>query len=256
MKNLLCVLLVMITLVSFAACGKEKQNKVTIYIPETDTVYDVDTASPPRSVTYIFEEGWQEKESFRMTYSGDTEILGVGNDIPTEVFNGKTVITEVAGVYRSEATYDDNGRKISRITPFLSENANMAVMEFTYTYDAYGRMLNQITKYSYPDQTEPEIETQTYAYENTETGSKGTFTEGDMTYVLEYDMNYHLVVKATITEGQEVSRVEYEYDERGIQVKAFYYEQGQKMSEAEYTYKAVEVSEETAIRLPYFKRGN
>ena len=256
MKKLLCVLLVMMTLVSFAACGKETQNKVTIYIPETDTVYYPDTASAPQSVTYNFEEGWQEKESFRVTYSGDIEILGVGKDVPTEIFNGKTVITEVAGVYRSEAAYDDNGRKISRITPFLSENANMAVMEFTYTYDAHGRMLTQVTKYSYPDKTEPVTETLIYTYEDTEAGSKGTFTEGATTYVLEYDKNYRLVAEVTITDGQEVSREECEYDEYGNPVKAVTYEQGQKVSEAEYTYKAVEVSEETANRLPYFKRGN
>lgn len=256
MKKLFCVLWVMTILLCFAACGQEKQHTVTIYIPETDTVYQADTDSAPLSVTYIFEEGWQEKESFRMTCSGDTEILGVGNDAPTDIYNGKTVITEIAGVYRSEATYDDNGRRISRVTPFLTENATMATMEFTYTYDAQGRMLTQVIKYYYPDQAEPVTEIQTYTYEDTETGSKGTFTEGDTTYVLEYDKNNRLVAKATITDGQEVSRAECEYDEHGNPVRSVVYEQGQKVSETEYTYKAVEVSEETANRLPYFNREN
>ena len=256
MKKLLCVLLTMTVLLTLAACGQEKQRKVTIYIPETDTVYQADRGSAPLSVTYIFEEGWQEKESFRMTYSGDIEILGVGKDVPTQIFNGKTVITEVAGVCRSEATYDDNGRKISRITPFLTENATMATMEFAYTYDAHGRKLTQVTKYSYPDRAEPVTEIQTYTYEDTETGSKGTFTEGDTTYVLEYDKNYRLVAEVTITDGREVSREECEYDEHGNPVKAVTYDRGQKVSEAEYTYKAVEVSEETANRLPHFNRDN
>ena len=254
MKKLLCVLLTMTVLLTLAACGQEKQNMVTIYIPDTDI--QIDTDSTQRTVTYLFEEGWQEKESFRMTYSGDIEILGVGKDVPTQIFNGKTVITEVAGVYRSEATYDDNGRKISRITPFLTENATMATMEFAYTYDAHGRMLTQVTKYSYPDTAETVTETQTYTYEDTETGSKGTFAEGDTTYVLEYDKNYRLVAEVTITDGREVSRTECEYDEHGNPVKAVTYERGQKVSEAEYTYKAVEVSEETANRLPHFNRGN
>ena len=254
MKKLFCVLLVMITLLPFAACGKEKQNMVTIYIPDTDI--QIDTDSTQRTVTYLFEEGWQEKESFRVTYIGDTEIFGVGNDAPTMIYNGKTVITEIAGVYRSEATYDDNGRQISRITPFLTENATMATMEFAYTYDVQGRRLTQITKYYYPDKAEPVIKTQTYTYEETETGSKGTFTEGDTTYVLEYDKNYYLVAKATIAEGHEVSRTECEYDEHGNPVKAVTYDRGQKVSEAEYTYKAVEVSEETANRLPHFNREN
>lgn len=256
MKKLLCVLLVMTILLSFAACGKEKQRKVTIYIPETDTVHQADTASAPLSVTYIFEEGWQEKESFRVTCSGDTEILGVGKDAPTMIFNGKTVITEIAGVYRSEATYDDNGRQISRITPFLTENATMAKMEFTFTYDAHGRKLTQVTKYYYPDKAETVTEIQTYTYTNTDTGIKGTFTEGNTTYVLEYDKNYHLVAKATITDGHEVSRTEYEYDEHGNQVKTVTYDQGQKTSETKFTYKAMEVSEETANRLPHFNRDN
>ena len=252
MKKLFCVLLVLTTLFSIAACAGEKQNMVTIFIPDTDIQIDPD--STQRTVTYLFEEGWQEKESFRVTYIGDTEILGVGNDAPSDIFSGNTIVTEIAGVKRSEATYDDHGRQISRITPFLSENANMATMEFTYTYDALGRRLTQTTKYSYPDKTE--VETQTYTYEDTEAGSKGTFTEGATTYVLEYDKNYRLVAEVTITDGQEVSREECEYDEYGNPVKAVTYEQGQKVSEAEYTYKAVEVSEETANRLPYFKRGN
>lgn len=256
MKKLLCVLLAMTVLLTLAACGQEKQRKVTIYIPETDTVYQAGTDSAPLSVTYIFEEGWQEKESFRMTYSGDIEILGVGKDVPTQIFNGKTVITEVTGVYRSEATYDDNGRQISRITPFLTENATMATMEFSYTYDAHGRKLTQVTKYYYPDTAETVTETQTYTYEDTETGSKGTFTEGDTTYVLEYDKNYRLVAEVTITDGLEVSREECGYDEHGNPVKAVTYDRGQKVSEAEYTYKAVEVSEETANRLPHFNRDN
>ena len=256
MKKLLCVLLAMTVLLTLAACGQKKQRKVTIYIPETDTVYQADTVSAPLSVTYIFEEGWQEKESFRVTCSGDTEILGVGNDAPTMIFNGKTIITEIAGVYRSEATYDDHGHQISRITPFLTENATMAKMEFAFTYDAHGRRLTQVTKYSYPDKTEPVTEIQTYTYEETETGGKGTFTEGNTTYVLEYDKNYRPVAKVTITDGQEVSRTESEYDEHGNQVKTVTYDRGQKISEAEYTYKAVEVSEETANRLPHFNRDN
>ena len=130
MKKLVCAILVLCLLFSFAACGKV--DNVTIYIPDTDIQIDPD--STQRTVTYLFEEGWQEKESFRVTYIGDTEILGVGNDAPADIFSGNTIVTEIAGVKRSEATYDDYGRPISRITPFLSENANMATMEFTYTY--------------------------------------------------------------------------------------------------------------------------
>ena len=206
MKKLFYILLVMTILLSFGACAKEKQNMVTIYIPDTDI--QIDTDSSQRTVTYLFEEGWQEKESFRVTYSGDTEILGVGNDAPADIFDGNTIITEIAGVKRSEATYDNHGRQISRVTPFLTEDAAMAKMEFAYTY------------------------------------------------VLEYDKNYYLVVKATITEGQEVSRTESEYDEHGNWIRSVSYAYGQKTFEQQYTYRAVEVTEETANRLPYFKRGN
>ncbi len=253
MKKLFCALLVITTLFSIAACAAEKQNMVTIYIPDTDIQIDAD--STQRTVTYLFEEGWQEKESFRVTYSGDTEIFGVGKDAPADIFSGNTIITEIAGVKRSEATYDDHGRQLFRITPFLSENANMATMEFAYTYDALGRRLTQTTKYSYPDKAEPEIETQTYTYEDTETGSKGTYTEGNTTYVLEYDKQCNLVAKATITDGQEVSRTESEYDQYGNWIRSVSYAYGQKTYEQQYTYKAVEVTEATANRLPWFKRG-
>lgn len=248
----------MTILFSFAACGKDNKEdkKVTIYIPETDTVHQADTVSSQLTVTYIFEEGWQDKESFRVTFSGNTEILGVGNDVPTMVFNGKTVITEIAGVSRSEATYDENGRQISRITPFLTEDATMAKMEFTFTYDAHGRKLTQVTKYYYPDKVEPMIETQTYTYTDTETGSKGTWSEGNTTYVIEYDKNYRPVAKVTIMDGQELSRTEAEYDEHGNEIRSVSYYNGQKNKETKYTYKAVEVSSETAARLPQFKRGS
>lgn len=256
MKKLFCTLLVMTLFLSFAACGKEKGNNVTIYIPETDILYQADTVSSELTVTYIFEEDWQEKESFRVTFSGDIEVLGVGKDVPTMVFNGKTVITEIAGVKRSEATYDDHGRQISRITPFVTENATIATMEFNYTYDDHGRRLTKVTKYHYPDKAEPVIETQTYTYEDTETGSKGTFCEGETTYGLEYDKNYRMVAEVTITDGREISRKESEYDEFGNPVKVITYAQGRKVSETVYTYKTVEVSAETAERLPYFGRSN
>lgn len=256
MKKLICALLVITVVLSFAACGKGKESKITIFIPETDILHQADTVSSELTVTYVFEEDWQEKEIFRVTFSGDIEVLGVGNDVPTMVFNGKTVITEIAGVQRSEATYDDHGRQISRITPFVTENAAMAKMEFTYTYDDHGRRLTQVTKYHYPDKAEPVTEIRTYTYEDTETGSKGTFCEGETTYVLEYDKSYRPVAVVTITDGQELSRTESEYDEFGNPVKVITYTQGQKVSETVYTYKAVEVSAETAERLPYFGRGN
>lgn len=256
MKKLLCALLVITVLLSLAACGGERESKVTVYIPETDIVYQADADSSQLTVTYIFEEGWQEKESFRITFSGDIEVLGVGNDVPTMIYNGKTVITEIAGVKRSEATYDDHGRQIFRITPFVTESATIATMEFTYTYDDYGRMLTKVTEYRYPDKAEPVTETLTYTYEDTETGSKGTFCEGETTYVLEYDKSYRPVAQSTIVDGQELSRKEAEYDENGNPVKVITYAEGQKESETRYTYKAVEVSAETAARMPYFTRGN
>ena len=258
MKKLLYILLAMTILFSFAACGKDNKEdeKVTIYIPETVTVYQADTVSSQLTVTYIFEEGWQEKESFRVTYSGNTEILGVGNDVPTMILNGKTVIYETAGVSRSEATYDDHGRQIFRITPFLTEDATIAKMEFTYTYDVHGRKRTQLTKYYYPDKAEPVAETQAYTYTDTETGSKGIWSEGNTTYVLEYDKNYCLVAKVTIMDGQELSRTEFEYDEYGNEIRSVSYYNGQKNEETKYTYKAVEVSNKTAARLPQFKRGS
>lgn len=241
-----------------AGCGKDSDQggKVTIFIPDTDTVFQTDTVLTHKTLTYSYEEGWQDKESFRVTCSGDVEILGVGNDAPTMIFNGKTVITEIAGVYRSETTYDDNGRQIFRITPFLTENATIAKMEVTFTYDTRGRKLTQITKYYYPDEAEPVTQTQTYTYVDTETGSKGTWSEGNTTYIIEYDKNYCPVALATVTDGQEVSRTEAEYDEYGNQVKSVTYAQGQKVTETKFTYKEVEVSEETAARMPYFKRGS
>lgn len=252
MKKLLCVLLVMTIALSFAACGKEKQSKVTIYIPETMTISDP-TGAVMVTINLVFEEGWETKESFQVTYSGDTEILG--ENVPTITYNGKTVITDMAGVSRSEAICDDNGRQISQTIYYLSENATMEKMETSVTYDAHGRRLTQVIKSYYSGNAEPVIQTQTYTYEDTETGSKGTWNDGDITYVIEYDKDYRFVAQATVMNGQEMSRSETEYDANGNQISTVSYYSGQKNMETKYTYKAVEVSAETAARLPQFKQG-
>ena len=55
--------------------------------------------------------------------------------------------------------------------------------------------------------------------------------------------------------GDTVARMTYVYDEYGNQIGGESYVNGERMTKSATTFKAVEVSKETADRLPQFKHG-
>lgn len=248
MKKIASVLLVLAVLFSFAACSSG--DKVTIYIPETLTIQSANQAVLT-TVDLVFEEGWESKKSFTVTYSGNLQGLGV---VPKMTYSDKGTVTEMEGVSRTEVTYDENGRSIAQNVVYLN-GLNMERTEMTFVYDEHGRRLEQETKTYYADAENPNVDIQTYVYEETADGSEGRFTDSRFCYVLTYDKDYRLVKQVMTANEKELSHVENTYDSNGNLLSTTSYVNGQIVTVMTYTYKAVEVSRETADRLPHFKRG-
>lgn len=247
MKKLLCVLLVMTVLFSFAACGKEKESKVTIYIPDTVTVYQGDTVYA--TITYVFEEGWQDKESFTVTMSGDTDKLGGSG---TTVYSKNKTVMEVGNGATMEVYYNDKGQQ-AKMVNFYADGGSR---EVTYTFDDQGRIASQEEKMYETADAEAVTTTTNYTYVDTETGYTATQEINGYTTVSTYDKNGRQISQVMSMNGQEINRTEATYDAAGNLLSQIAYYNGEKQMEMKYTWKTVEVSAETAARLPQFKRGN
>lgn len=273
MKKLLCVLLAVTVLLALAACGEDPATnpatgenptkpaeKVTIYINDTMTILSPD-GTQQVTARYIYEEGWQEKESFSVMFEfDDPEGLLGGQvnmaDLLKITYSEKFMVQETAGTSRLETVYDENGRAILTTTTYLMESAAFEKVEVATTYDEFGRITAQESKMYSRTDTEPEstTETITFVYTETDTGSECRNTEHSITTVQVYDKSYRLVCKSTIINGEEISRTEQEFDDAGNLIKTVNYSQGKKVSETAYTYTAVEVSAEFVQRMPQFKK--
>ncbi len=255
MKKLFCTLLMFAMLLAFAGCKQEADSTVTIYIPDTMSSYNQD-GTLLATVNVVFEEGWQTKETFTVTYSGDADLWGEA--MPVMTYTGKTVVTENSNVSRTEITYDDNGRQICHIIYFTGENESMDKQETTYTYDEYGRRLSEETKMYLTEASTPFVLTDSYTYVDTAEGSEGTSSSSGAIEKLVYDKNYRCILETTTMDGKESSRTETTYDAVGNVVTQVTYYNGYNveiLSKTSNTYKAVEVSKETADRLPQFVRA-
>ena len=249
MKKLTCVLLIFVMVLAFAACGGDPatNNGVTIYVPDKLTVYMAD-GSVYANITYNYEEGWQNKESFSVTMGGDVEKLG-GNS--TLVYSDKKTVQDVSNGAVMENYFDAQGNT----TKMVNLYADGGRREVTYTYDDMGRTVSEEIKTYETANAEPEVTTQTYVYVETETGSKCTTETAYATSVAEYDKDGKLVAQSTYINGTEQSRTEIAYDAVGNVVSQASYSAGQKNMEMKYIWKAVQVSEEMAARLPQMKQA-
>lgn len=253
MKKLIAALLVMSVLLSFAACGEG--NKVTIYVPDTMTMTSPDGG---QSVTakYVYEEGWETKESFSVT----VEVTGLEGaeeavSMMTMVYSERTLVTEQVGGARITTVFNEKGQTVSTTTETARGETSLTI-ETTSTYDARGRKLTDQSKTSYEDQPEPATTSVTYTYTDTDTGSEGRSEASGVVAVLTYDKNDRMVCSSQTMNGEEMSRTENTYDEAGNLICSKTYVGGKLLSTTETTFRTVEVSRETADRLPNFKRGN
>ena len=261
MKKVMCVVLALLVIFGCAACGDApvtptgpQEKKVTIYIPDTMVMSDPN-GDESIAARYVLEEGWQEKESFTLNVelenNPDATVTA-----SSAIYSEKCVVSESTGTTRVETYYDDNGRTIQQKTIYLQEDAAYTSVETAMTYDEFGRPLKEETIYYERGKTEPsQTATKQYTYTETETGSEARDDSQGMVYVYAYDRNYRLVSSTIILNGKEMSRTTYEYDEAGNWISIITYYMGEIMSEARYTWKAVEVSEEFVARMPQFNRA-
>ena len=87
MKKLLCILLAVMVFLSSSACTQE--SKVTVYIPESVAVNGPNGESTG-VISYLFEEGWQTKKTFTLTYGGNTDVLG--QNVPVMTYSDKCLV--------------------------------------------------------------------------------------------------------------------------------------------------------------------
>ena len=225
--------------------------KVTIYIP--DEVIAADPTGMQLTLQYVFEDGWQDKESFSAT-CGICDENGLSAVISTVTYSERLTVMEIAGTNRTETVLDENGRAIAQTMTYLREDVELEKTETVSTYDEFGRILAQETTRYYSNEL-GSVETMVdcYTYTETDTGSEGRMQDGGIVYVRIYDKNYRCVRSITILNGEEAVRTDSEYDEVGNLIKSISYSYGEKTQEIYYTWKAVEVSAEFAERMPQFK---
>ena len=226
----------------------EPTNKVTIYIPDTTIIYDA-TGAVVAEVTYVFEEGWQEMETFTVLMDGNVDVLGGACEM---VYSEKHLLQDVSNGAKAEIFYDENGRTIKMINHY----ANGGHREVYYTYDADGKNISQEDRMYESANAEPV--TILYTYDYVYTGDVYTVTteSNGMKIISTYNKDGRQISQVAMLNDREISKTEAAYDEAGNMISQVSYSNGQKTMEAQYNWKMVEVSQDTADRLPQFKKAN
>jgi len=210
----------------------------TLSIPITYQVLDAN-GNVTSTVTYIFEEGWQDKETFTITYSDVNR--------GTVTVSDKCMIHRNANGPTTERYYDTQGRVIRE--KIYYPDWEDSEVETLYTYDEYGRLLTTEKK------SEGTSTVNTYAYTDTDTGSKGMYEEDGVINELHYDHSYRQTTQVRRVVGSEFEiaiLTETVYHEDGS-ISHFQYSQGKLFRELRHYYTQETVSAETAARLPWFR---
>lgn len=248
MKKMCLILLFLTLMLSLIACNVDEM--VTIYIPETVTTYSGQNAETVSGYHLAFEKGWQRKETFKVTYEADGEKKN--ENVQTVVY-GDHYLIEDNGFIRTETFYDPGERTVTSMTHIdVASQTNETVT----TYDEHGRILIQKTTTYFEDRDDIIASDLTFAYWETEQGSEGMATQDGVIYIYCYDKEYRLVRLSQLSaaDEKEFYRAEQTYDEHGNRICSEIYDNGERIGKTVVTYKAVEVSKETADRLPTFQR--
>lgn len=272
MKKYIALLLALVMLlgVMLTACGEdapdaeksggkepEKKETVTIYIPATVTASDGE-GTTLYTMNTEFEEGWQNKETFevRNTCSGDVE-----NQVASVIYGDKITkaVYEDGNLDRMEMEYNDRGQVIKQTLYFREDvESNAAQKQVTTSvYDDRGLLQSQSVQIHMLDGEDTQGFEMSYTYEETGEGYVGTGVDSansGLKYVVVYDKEGRQLSSTVYVSDLEQSRTEYTYDEHGNQTCVEIYSGKVVLNETKTTYTAVEVSEETAERLPQFRR--
>jgi len=266
MKKILSLLLAVALVFTFAACNKKQNTKdteansdstetksetVTIYIPTTQEVVTFGNTTNT-TVTYTFEEGWQEKDTFTVISEGS--VQGKKQKETQTVSNRKMVseLTIDGQKQTTETHYDKNGLVVKMITTVEKSGKVLSKTEIVSTYDDKGRLTKEdekVTSYTSSGQTSRSTPT-TFTYSSISVGSMGTSNSGKR--ILVYNKENLLVTDTVNTDSAEVSRMEYTYtDGRADTITSYYH--GSKEYTIKLNSEAVEVSPEKAAQLPQYQ---
>ncbi len=246
MKRIIAFTLTLIVLFTLAACGGAAGgNTVTIYLPDKAEVYQPD-GTLYASVTYTYEGGWQDKESFEVSMKSSAEQMGSA----TLVHSEKKTVQEISDISKQEIYYNDKGFVVKQVNAYAAGKS-----EVVYTYDSQNRVITEEVKIYEDGIAEPTVTTQNYTYIDTETGSTSTYTVDSLTYVKTFDKNGRQLSQTLEANGKVMSRTEITYDSVGNVLSQISYSGEQKNMEMKYFYKTVKVSAELAARLPQFKQA-
>ncbi len=243
MKKCLALLLLFALLLPLTAC----KSTVTVYIPQTHTTEEVGGETKLQPVTFVYEEGWEDKENFTVTYSINSEnyTMTVGDKYTVSVVNVGNAQA------KSETYYDENGRIIRTVSDRIGGDVEKA--ETLITYDEIGRVTKQEQRLYKKDLADPEVTITEFTYVDTEDGSKGSYTVDDYSVVERfYNKEGRVLREVILIDGIEKSRTEYIYDKNGCQTGTAHYYEGELSSKTQTTYLAVEVSLEKAQKLPQY----
>ena len=247
MKKLVAFLLTFGMLMGFSACGKEPE-MVTIYIPAT-VEFEVGEGTFYGPLDIVFEENWQTKDRFTMSYSIDSDGAELKN---TTIYGDKTTEVTSGGSTRV-SVYDEKGRvTLQTVTGVLGEY--VLKVETATEYDEHGRTQKKTQTTYYTDGRKNDVSVTTYTYTDLVAGSEGSCEQDGYIYKVFYDEQYRCIGALTLQDGKEINKTEYTYDENGNPESSTTYTDGEQESRAVYTYKKVEVSREKADKLPQFIR--
>lgn len=276
MKKVLAMLLTLVLMFSLCACGDKNRNSeeptsatqiteeektVTVYIPKTFTnTYMSAPIIDPVPIPMSFEEGWENKDSFSVSY------INSDNDMAS-----RKIVTYIEG----KSVYEEKNQKgimTKRLENFVDEKGNFVCVyyasemrkreETTVTVDARMRVIQEEIKYFDADAKVKKTDTWIYTYKDTLEGSEGIANKGNEQMILSYNKDDRLVSTTFFINGEERLYDEYTYDEFGNNLThtTYYsytndhnYYLYRMMSRSDsFAYKAVQVSAEKAKKMPRF----
>ena len=247
MKKLTCILLLLTFVFALTACNPVE--KVAIYVPDTVTEYEGNSETPVSVTHLLYSKGWEKSESFTVSHSADGKVPTEGG--ATITYADKHTTTN-ENETRVDEYLDEKGQVVSRNV--LYERSSQLI-QTVFSYDAYGRILTQITSTSFVGGNETYLPQVTYTYEETDQGSKAVGEQNGYEETYCYDKNYNLISYTASIMGTETGHTEYAYDEHGNNTEISVYADGQLATKSVITYKIVEVYKTTADLLPQFKKA-
>ena len=226
--------LVLVMLLSLLGCDLAAP---TLCIPTSYQTLDAD-GNVNYTNNFHFEEGWQDKDTFTITYSDPRQ--------GTVTVSDKCMIHQVDGGPTTELYFDDQGRVIREVSIYPYDDTKDLVT--LYTYDQHGRLLTK---------TQDGLVI-TYTYTDTENGSQGICQLDGTRYELHYDSRYRLTTQIehfVDMDGLDVPnlRIETVYHEDGS-ISQLNYIVGRLTTERRVFYSQQKVSAETVARLPWFQQ--